>query len=185
MFGVSDTLEPYTKLQEDITMKLKSKILSYLFSLGIAASIAFATGINETVDALILAAVWILIVLGAFTWIIMGLVLIGIAFAGADLDQKTIDSWKKMDKPKWWISIPLSIIWLTALGFAGWTVTAVFYFVNTLIMWLVVIGVRSSLETIDPSDSLDFIQNDELRDEITNSLHSKKKKSSPDEDLFV
>lgn len=150
-------------------MNTKQKIISYVISLGLAAAIGFGTGYNGTFDALLLTVVWLLIALGAFSWIIMALVGIGVAFTDAKLKQSDIDKWKEMDKPKWWISIPISIIWLAALGSAEWTVTAVFYLINTIILWTVVYLMRTAVENFvakpGPVDGL----RKEVRDMIDES----------------
>lgn len=150
-------------------MNTKSKIISYAISLGLAAAIAFATGYNGTLDALLLTVVWIGIVLGVISWVVMGAVGFGVAFADAKLDQADVDKWKAMDKPKWWISIPISIIWLAALGSAEWTVTAVFYLINTIILWTVVYLMRTAVENFvakpGPTDGL----RKEVRDMIDES----------------
>lgn len=163
------TLEPYTKLLEDNKMKTTSKIISYLISIGIAATIAFGTGYNETVDALLLTVVWILIALGLFSWLVMGAVGIGITFAGAKLDQKDVDKWKAMDKPKWYISIPISVIWLTALASANWPVTAVFYLINTIVLWSVVYMMRSAVENYVAKPDIVEKLRKEVRDMIDES----------------
>lgn len=153
-------------------MKVKT-IKSYVISLVLAAIVAFSVGNNEIVDTLILVGVWILLGLGSFAAILMGFgigVLAAVENTKANTNADAIQKWEGLDKPKWFIAVPVAVIWLTALVHVGWHVTAVAYFLQTLITWGMTYLLFQSIETfMEKSDPLNFIKNPEVKEAIVKS----------------
>jgi len=149
----------------------KDRLKTIAFSLAFASIVAFGAGHNEIVDTLILVGVWILICLGFLASILMGFGIFALSVADdVDATDDAVQKWKNTDRPKWFISIPLTLIWLTALVHAGWHATAVVYFIQTLIMWFVMWLLFQTIDTfIKKSDPLDFIKNPEVKDAILKS----------------
>ena len=156
---------------------MKSKILSYILSMAIAAAVAFGTGYNETIDALLLATVWLFIVIGGITASIVagGIIVIGWLEGEGDLSQGVIDQWKAIKKPNWWISIPASITWLAALVYVEWTVTAVAYFLETLILYSVSVIMFDTIHklTDDDDDPANSILNPSVKQAVLDSRKDK------------
>ncbi len=149
-------------------MKVRT-IKSYVISLVLAAIVAFGVGNNEIVDTLILVGVWILIGLGSLAAILMGFG-IGVLAVVENTNVDAIEKWEGLDKPKWFIVVPVAVIWLTALVHVGWHVTAVVYFLQTLITWGMTYLLFQSIETfMEKSDPLNFIKNPEVKEAIVKS----------------
>ena len=149
-------------------MKVRT-IKSYVISLVLAAIVAFGVGNNEIVDTLILVGVWILIGLGSLAAILMGFGIGVLAFV-ENTNVDAIEKWEDLDKPKWFIAVPVAVIWLTALVHVGWHVTAVVYFLQTLITWGMTYLLFQSIETfMEKSDPLNFIKNPEVKEAIVKS----------------
>lgn len=149
-------------------MKVRT-IKSYVISLVLAAIVAFGVGNNEIVDTLILVGVWILIGLGSLAAILMGFG-IGVLAVVENTNVDAIEKWEDLDKPKWFIAVPVAVIWLTALVHVGWHVTAVVYFLQTLITWGMTYLLFQSIETfMEKSDPLNFIKNPEVKEAIVKS----------------
>ena len=149
-------------------MKVRT-IQSYVISLVLAAIVAFGVGNNEIVDTLILVGVWILIGLGSLAAILMGFG-IGVLAVVENTNVDAIEKWEGLDKPKWFIVVPVAVIWLTALVHVGWHVTAVVYFLQTLITWGMTYLLFQSIETfMEKSDPLKFIKNPEVKEAIKKS----------------
>ncbi len=150
-------------------MKVRT-IQSYVISLVLAAIVAFGVGNNEIVDTLILVGVWIRISLGSLAAILMGFGIGVLAVTGAKSDNETVRKWEDLDKPKWFIAVPVAFIWLAALVYVGWHVTAVVYLLQTLITWGMTYLLFQSIETfMEKSDPLKFIKNPEVKEAIKKS----------------
>ena len=149
----------------------KDRLKTIALSLAFASIVAFGVGHNEIVDTLILVGVWILICLGFLASILMGFGIFALSVADdATADDDAVQKWKNTDRPKWFITIPLTLIWLTALVHAGWHATAVVYFIQALITWFVMWLLFQTIDTfIKKSDPLDFIKNPEVKAEILKS----------------
>ena len=108
-----------------------SKILHYLTSLALIGAICSTSVIeNGTYETLIFVVVWVLILLGALTATVFGVVL----FTIDKFPEEVVEKWKNIDKPNWWISIPLVFGWLAALVYVEWTVTAVAYLFESVVL---------------------------------------------------
>jgi len=152
-------------------MKIQ-KLKSYTISIALAAIVAFGVGHNEIVDTLILVGVWILIGLGSLAAILMGFGIGVLAVAENTNDENVIQKWKDLDSPNWFVTIPLTSIWLTALVHVGWHVTAVVYFIQMLITWSVTYLLFQAIEEFmkkGKKDPLAFIKNPEVKDAILKS----------------
>ena len=152
-------------------MKIQ-KLKSYAISIALASVVAFGVGHNEIVDTLILVGVWILIGLGSLAAIFMGsgIGILAVMTKADNDDKEVIQKWKDLDSPNWFIVIPLTLIWLTALVHVGWHVTAVVYFIQTLVTWSVTYLLFQAIETfMEKSDPLGFIKNPEVKDAILKS----------------
>ncbi len=150
-------------------MKVKT-IKSYVISLMLVAIVAFGAGHNEIVDTLILVGVWILIGLGSLAAILMGFGIGVLAVVKNTNDDDAVEKWKDIDKPKWFIAVPVAVIWLTALVHVGWHVTAVVYFLQTLITWGMTYLLFQAVEVfMEKSDPLNFIKNPEVKEAIVKS----------------
>ena len=157
---------------------MKSKILSYILSLVIAAVVVFGSGYNETIDALLLATVWLFIVIGGVTAAIVagGIVCIGWLEGEGEISQNLMDNWKAIKKPNWWISIPLSVAWLAALIYVEWTVTAVAYFLETLILYTVSVIMFDTIHKLtsdDDDDPINSIVNPSVKQAVLDSRKDK------------
>ena len=156
---------------------MKSKILSYILSTAIAAAVAFGSGYNETIDALLLATVWLFIVIGGITASIVagGILAIGWLEGEGEISQSLADNWKAIKKPNWWISIPLSVAWLSALVYVEWTVTAVAYFIETLILYTVSVIMFDTIHKLtgDDDDPVNSILNPSVKQAVLDSRKDK------------
>jgi len=64
----------------------------------------------------------------------------------------------------------VAVIWLTALVHVGWHVTAVVYFLQTLITWGMTYLLFQAVEVfMEKSDPLNFIKNPEVKEAIVKS----------------
>jgi len=148
-------------------MKIQ-RVKSYAISIALASIVAFGVGHNEIVDTLILVGVWLLIGLGSLASILMGFG-IGVLAVVEDNDE-VVQKWKDIDLPNWFVTIPLALIWLTALVHVGWHATAVVYFIQMLITWFVTYLLFQAIETfMMKNDPLNFVKNSEVKDAILKS----------------
>lgn len=115
----------------------KKTILGYAIALLLPATVMYGTGYDGTLDALLFTLVWIFLVLGIFTIIIVAFV--GIAMAALGLgDEIPAEAKAHMETCKkqlnrWWVTLALVGWMLVALASVGWTATAVTYFLITLV----------------------------------------------------
>lgn len=130
------------------------KVISYLTSLGLAAAVAFGTGYHETLDALIFTVVWILIVVGVLSSVMIFIGLIAMSLIKDKVDDETIEKWHKLDKPKWWVSVPISTIWLVAFISVEWTATAVVYLIQTIALWVSIMLMHHIMINAQPENKL-------------------------------
>ncbi|TFH00223.1 MAG: hypothetical protein E4H14_19910 [Candidatus Thorarchaeota archaeon] len=151
------------------------KVISSLISLGIAAAVAFGTGYSGTLDALILTVVWILIAIGSLSTVMILFGLIIISVSTDKIDNATLVKWQKMEKPNLWVSIPMSLLWLTAFIYVNWTVTAVAYLVQTTALWISVLWIHYVMKNACVErDPLSFFENDEMKNLIKNIKTARK-----------
>ena len=139
-------------LIEDKMMN-KSTVLGYAAALLLPALVMYGTGYNGTVDALIFTMVWIFLILGIFTIILVAIA--GIAMAALGIgDEIPSDLKARMETCKkqlgrWWVTIAIVCWMLVSLASVGWTGTAVTYFLITLVSQIVMrlfVGTYNSLE---------------------------------------
>ena len=158
---------------------MKGKILTYTVSLAMAIAVAFGTGYNSTIDALLLTIVWLLIVFGG---VIVIAASIGVVMCQYLKDEyipiNIIENWKVLESPNWWISLPLSAIWLSALIYVEWTVTAVAYFIETMLLCLVSTAMFKSIreivvEKLGEDDPINSIKNLEVKQAVLDSRKDK------------
>ncbi len=115
----------------------KSTILGWATALTLPTIVMYGTGYNSTVDALIFTMVWILLVLGIFTIILVAIA--GMAMTAIGTDQEIPSEVKermetcRTQLKRWWVTIMLVGWMLFALASVGWTATAVTYFLITLV----------------------------------------------------
>ncbi len=141
-----------------------SKILSYLTSLALIGAI-FSTSFieNSTYAALVLTVVWVLIILGAFTATVFVIAL----FTLDIMKDETVKKWKHdVKKPNWWVSFPLMFLWLVALIYVEWTVTAVAYLLQAVALLLVSYVMHTALKGSSEDDEDDEDKDDEDKDDL-------------------
>ncbi len=141
-----------------------SKILHYLTSLALIGAICSTSVIeNGTYGTLIFVVVWVLILLGALTATVFGVVLFTMGVIKDKFPKEVVERWKNIDKPNWWISIPLMFGWLAALVYVEWTVTAVAYLLESVVLLVLShlmysAATSSSKDEDDEDDEDDMIQ---------------------------
>ncbi|KKM24504.1 hypothetical protein LCGC14_1604400 [marine sediment metagenome] len=155
-------------------MDTKTRLTAYATSLVFAAIVAFGVGHNEIVDTLILVGAWILILVGVLSTIIGSVILFKAGDAVDDrdaVDDKIIQNWKDAYNLNWFTRISLAAVWLSAFVHVGWHITAVVYFIQVLIIWLVTHLLFQMINDLNEKkdESLDFIKTPEVKDAILKS----------------
>lgn len=130
-----------------------SKILSYLTSLALIGAVYSTSFIeSSTYAALILTVVWVAIVLGALIATIFGIALFTLDVMKDEMPEEVVKKWNHVEKPNWWISIPLMFGWLSALVYVEWTVTAVVYLLQSIALYVVSYLMHTALKGILEND---------------------------------
>ncbi len=143
-----------------------SKILSYLTSLALIGAV-YSTSVveNTTYETLVLVVVWALIFLGGTMGAVFTVVLVLLTYNLKEIPPEIAEKWNHIDKPNWWLSLPLLIGWLWALSVAGWTVTAVAYLLETSLLltvsYLMYVKLRQYVE--DKEDPIQFVKDPAVR----------------------
>ena len=132
----------------------KETILGYAVAFLLPATIMYGTGYNGTADALILTIVWLFLIIGMFSTVLLifaGIVVMTIG-VGAEVPQEVKTKMEKARKGlrRWPISVVIAIWTLVALSSVGWTATAITYFILALIMQIasrLFVNTFTSIET--------------------------------------
>ncbi len=156
-----------------------SKFLSYLTSLALIGAI-YSTSIIEsgTYSTLVLTVVWVLILLGVLAAAIFGIALFMMSAVKYEMPEEIVAKWKVVDKPNLWISIPLMLGWLSALTYVEWTVTAVVYLLETIILLTVSYLMYAKLDELtnpDADDMIKYVKDPVVREELYKAREEKRK----------
>lgn len=114
-----------------------SELKGYLISVGLASAILFGYGKHPTVDAIIVTAVWIFLVIAALTFIAMTAITIAIRRPDNRYDKdlgkfyKALSSLHKSTLKRL-LGFVIVGYWLYALVVQEWTATAVLYVILTI-----------------------------------------------------
>ncbi len=140
----------------------------------------YSTSIIEsgTYSTLVLTVVWVLILLGVLAAAIFGIALFMMSAVKYEMPEEIVAKWKVVDKPNLWISIPLMLGWLSALTYVEWTVTAVVYLLETIILLTVSYLMYAKLDELtnpDADDMIKYVKDPVVREELYKAREEKRK----------
>jgi len=155
-----------------------SKVLSYLTSLALIGAV-YSTSVveNTTYAALVFVVVWALILMGGICGILFTVILAMVNITVKKIPSGVAEKWTSIDKPKWWLSLPLMLGWLWALSVAGWTVTAVAYLLETTLLlttsYLMFVRFKQ-FAGVNEDDLIQHIKDPAVREELCKAREEKR-----------
>lgn len=95
-----------------------------------------------------------------------------------DVPSEVVEKWKSIDKPSWWISLPLVLGWLWALSVVGWTVTAVAYLLETSLLltvsYLMYAKFKHFADKDEDDDLIQYVKDPAVREGLYKAREEKR-----------